>query len=571
MGHRESGMGEPVNSQNPQSQIPKRPLGLLVSLLVLAVGLALCFAFSPTAAVQSESLAVPVEGGRQLVARLFVPKTSPAPHPVMVLCHGVNASKEVMTPLAVELARSGIAAIAFDFSGMGESSRVERSLAASQNIDDSNLADARAVLAYLRSHPERFDSRRLGIGGHSMGGTVALELPQLERQMRAAIALSMSGQASSTVPKNLFLGVGVYEQLNPPPEVKLTLQQATGQNLPAFQLSGDFAAGTARQMAISTTADHVIAPYDPFLLQQAVSWAQRALQVPGRSLTPVFPRYILGLLVTFCGALAAGVFMFLRTAQPIVYPPARQLYRRCVAFLIAALMGVIWGLGSSGGPSRSASNLLILCYFLLLLSNYAGGYPEKFIKAGRVAGLYGVLFLGAFVVPALISGSGEIVRNPAYLAGLPQFLLQWPLFLIYNYTTVFKLAFFPAYTLNLQPSWLFLTLVFVELAQPGLTLTGLERGGVWGVRWLRQPLTVTGTGKFSRRSLALAGALLLVLGAIVCQRIQQGVLSLAANSGGLVLLLNGQMLLLPIAAIIFILRSRWFRRLERLCLGTVAP
>ncbi len=565
-------MGEEVNRHNPQSKISKRPLGLFVSLVVLAVGLALCFAFSPTAAVQSESLAVPLNGGRQLVARLFVPKTAPAPHPVMVLCHGVNASKEMLTPLAVELARGGIAAIAFDFSGMGESSPDAATNAATgPNIDERNLADARAVFAYLRSHPERFDSRRLGIGGHSMGGTVALELPQLEQNLQAAIVLSMSGHASPTLPKNLFLGVGVYEQLNPPPEVQATLEQATGQNLAAFHLSGDFAAGTARQMVVSATADHVIAPYDSFLLQQAVSWAQRAFQVPGRSRTPVFPGYVLGLLVTFGGAVATGVFLFLRTVEPVVYPPARQLYRRCVAFLIAGLMGVIWGLGSAGGPSRSASNLLILCYVLLLLSNYALRYPDKFPRAGRVAGLYAVLFLGAFLVPALISGSGELLRHPAYLAGLPQFLLQWPIFLIYNYTTVFKLAFFPAYTPSLQPSWLFLTLVFVEFLRPGLTLAGLERGGVWGVRWLRQPLTVKGTGKFSGRSLALVGALLLVLGAIVYQRVQEGVLSLAANSGGLVLLLNGQMLLLPMAVIIFILRSPWFRRLERRCLGTLHP
>jgi pimeloyl-ACP methyl ester carboxylesterase len=554
-------MSEQSKIPNPQSKIPVRPTGLLLSVLLLALGLLLCAVFNPST-VKSESVAIHTDAGGQLVARLYTPKTTPAPHPVMVLMHGTSASKEVISPLAVELARHGIAAIAFDFGGFGESYPRPADSAAIENLDENNLADARAVLAYVRSNKATFDSRRTGIAGHSMGARTALALAQADRQLRATIMLGMSGSASPTVPKNLFVGVGLYEQLNPPQEVRAMIQQATGTN------PGNFAAGTARMLAVSPTADHVTEPYDPFLLGQAVRWAQLALNVPSGNLPPVVPWYILGLLLTQAGGLATGVFMFLRAGAPVVHPQARQLYRGCAVFVIVALASVVWGLGSSGmGPSRGASTVLLFSLALLLVTNYALRYPEKFPPAVRVFGLYSIVCLEIFALPALLCGSGEILAHPAYLAGLPQFLLQWPVFLVYNYSHLVKLAFFPAYSLKLQFSWLFLSLMWLEVIWPGMILTGLERGAVKVVSQLRRPLSFTGTGRISRRRGALLAVLVLLLVGILYQRSLEGLLSLAASNAALTLLMVGQMLLLPVVAIVFVLRSGWFQRLERRCLG----
>ncbi|MBD2040878.1 alpha/beta hydrolase [Microcoleus sp. FACHB-672] len=559
-------MDEQITGKDPKFNILGQITGLLLSFVLLVVGLVLCFVFNP-ATVQSESLAIPLEGNRQLVARLFIPKATAAPQPVMVLCHGINASKEVMTPLAVELARHGIAGLAFDFGGSGESYRLSGGKGAIQNLEESNLADAQAVLTYLRANPDRFDVKRMGIAGHSLGGTIALQLAQTDRQLRSTIVMGMSGEAAPSVPKNLFLGVGVYEQLNPVADVRRMYQAATAGKNQAGEIVGDFNTGTARMMVISPTADHVIEPYDSFLIGQAVNWAQRSLNVSVARLPAVFPGYILGLLVAFTGAVATGVLMFVRTGKPVEYPAARQLFRRFVAFTLVALMGVVWRLGSSGlGPSRAASNSLILCYVLLLVTNYALLYSEKWKPALRVAGLYSLVFLEPFMLPALLSGSSEVVKNPGYLIDLPQFLLQWPVFFIYNYTTVFKLALLPTYTLKLQLSWLFLLLILVEFVWPAITLTTLERAVKWAVRQLRRPFRVAGYGSISRRSAGLLGVLVLLLVLIVHQRLQDGVFSLAAGSGLLVLQLISQMVLLPVAVIVVILRSAWFRRLESRCL-----
>lgn len=559
-------MDEQTRVRNPKLNIFGHITGLFFSLVLLVFGLVVCFVFNP-ATVESESLAIPIDGNRQIVARLFTPKTTAAPHPVMVLCHGIHASKEVMTPFGVELARHGIVGMAFDFGGSGESYRLSEDKGAIQNLEESNLADAVAVLAYLRANPKRFDVQRMGIAGHSLGGTIALQVAQTDRQLRSTIVMGMSGDATPSVPKNLFLGVGVYEQLNPVADVRAMYQAATAGRNQAGETVGDFNAGTARMMVISPTADHVIEPYDSFLIGQAVNWAQRSLNVSVVRLPAVFPGYILGLLLTLVGAVATGVFMFVRTGKPVEYPPARQLYRRFVALTVVALMGVLWQLGSSGlGPSRSASNLLILCYLLLLVTNYALLYSEKWQSALRVAGLYSLVLLEPFILSALLSGSREVIKNPAYLIQLPQFLLQWPLFFIYNYTTVFKFALLPVYTLELQLSWLFLLLIWVEFIWPAITLTTLERAAKWAVGQLRRPFRVAGYGSISRRSAGILGVLVLLLVVIVHQRLQDGVFSLAADSGLLVLQLISQMVLLPMAVIVVILRSAWFRRLESRCL-----
>jgi len=131
-----------------------RYLGLTLSLLLLGIGLLLGIVFQPTT-LQSQSLVIPLDAQRYLVGKLYTPKTTTAPYPVMLLCHGVKSTKEMMAPLGIELARHGIAALAFDSGGFGES--YDRSYSEVQN-----LADAKAVVAFLRTQKGRFNPNRIG-------------------------------------------------------------------------------------------------------------------------------------------------------------------------------------------------------------------------------------------------------------------------------------------------------------------------------------------------------------------------------------------------------------------------
>jgi len=86
----------------------RRSLGLLFSLLLLVIGISLWSGFylhSPP----SQIVAIPLDSQRSLMGRLYTPTLGAAPYPAMLLLHGASSTKEMTEPLAVELARRGVA------------------------------------------------------------------------------------------------------------------------------------------------------------------------------------------------------------------------------------------------------------------------------------------------------------------------------------------------------------------------------------------------------------------------------------------------------------------------------
>lgn len=87
--------------------------------------------------------------------------------PLVVLCHGFTGSRGGdghFGPLAARLAHAGIASIAMDFPGCGESEEPFTAYTLS-NI----RADMTAAIAYM-GVTYGADTTRLGLVGHSMGG-----------------------------------------------------------------------------------------------------------------------------------------------------------------------------------------------------------------------------------------------------------------------------------------------------------------------------------------------------------------------------------------------------------------
>ena len=378
----------------------------LLSLLLLALGLILSIIFNPSIGIEAKSVAIEIDSQRHLVSRIYTPTTA-TPHPVILICHGFNSSKEMMTPLAVELARHGIAAIAFDFGGYGESYPLTNREKSRENLEKNTQIDAQAVLGYIRAHPEIFDQERIGILGHSMGGATALALGQTEEVLRTTIILGMSGIATPTTPKNLFLGAGVYEQINHPQDLRVMLQQTIAKENPVCindsnKICGDFADGTARLLIISDTSDHIIAPYDSQLMAEVVKWAQRSLDVSWTTeVKLVVPGLIISILLILIGGIASGIFVLMQPYEKIrrqrtetkagsliedIYfshikkvakLKVQLLWRRCVTWLLAIEMAIIWLMAINGlAPTKGASNMLVFCYILQLCSNSA--LPKKF-------------------------------------------------------------------------------------------------------------------------------------------------------------------------------------------------
>ncbi len=384
-----------------------------------------------------------------------------------------------------------------------------------------------------------------------MGGTTALELAQIEPQVKATVVLSISGAASPKTPANLFLGVGLYEQLNPPQDLRQMWQ-----NVCPDGVCDNFQEGTARKLVISPTTDHFTAPYDPNLIAQVINWSQRSLNIP-TSEKPLFVSwFILGVIARFTACLEGGVGLVLFLAKSWEHQFKDSSYRTIrygIAGLLTVTMAVSWAL--------EMSNLLILALLLQLISNYALRHCRNITKVVAITALYGALGLGAFCLSGLWRGGNELWANPLALLKLPQFLLQWLIFILYNYGQAAKVVLLESYTLNLQPSWLFLALAALELIQPGLTLTLVQRVASWILRCLRRPLKVTGWGKISPQEVGLLGLLLLVFLVLLYQRLDD--LDKIASQGMVALQLFGLLIVLPLGVGILVLRSHWFCRLEK--------
>ena len=131
-------------------------------------------------AVQFESL------GAKIAGRLFLPdehQRRGGPNPALVICHGAGEFKENYFDLCHCLAQRGVAALAIDMHGHGESEGERFHV----NMEEW-IADVRAAVGFLTDHP-RLDGVCIGAFGLSSGGTAILEAALVEPRLKALVAL----------------------------------------------------------------------------------------------------------------------------------------------------------------------------------------------------------------------------------------------------------------------------------------------------------------------------------------------------------------------------------------------
>ena len=522
----------------------KNRLGLILSLLVLSVGLWLHLTFSPYS-IKTETISINRDRDRILVGKLFQPAQTSTPYPTIMLWHGVSSSKEMMEPLAIELARHGIATLTFDSGGFGESYRRNHS-------EEENLQDAQAVMAYVSKHPDRFDLQRLGIGGHSMGASTAITLAMNSPKIRVTLDLGMNADVSKNSPANLFMGIGLYEEFHTPADMREMLQQATGEITSEFSIKGDFLKGTARQLVISATANHLTEPFDPTLIQEAVIWAMHALQVPNQAIAMTMPQVMLGWFCVFVGSILT-VGYGLRGVSGLRSP-------RLLAVGMIAIVVILIYLGANGSiPSRTATSSILLCAVLLPVATYAMKVQREISSFYRSLGLYVGAFLVAYAIESVVIRIGDLLVRPSYWLGLPQYIVYLPIAMTYSRVQEFNAAMFPVYSNGLVPSWQLALLFLPELIFPSLFLHWGTRGSRWLVRWLRQPLRLHWQ-KPNPKTMTVLIVAVLSLVVIISYQASLGLFSLTYALLAFRVLL--QLFLIPAFLFITILRSRHFQKLE---------
>lgn len=120
--------------------------------------------------------------GDRLSASLFQPETVRA-CPALIVCHGALEFKEDFFEFCEFLAGKGIAAMAVDMHGHGQSQGERYHVEMRQWV-----ADIRAAADFLQGRPG-VDGERLGALGLSSGGTAILEAALLEPRLKALVTL----------------------------------------------------------------------------------------------------------------------------------------------------------------------------------------------------------------------------------------------------------------------------------------------------------------------------------------------------------------------------------------------
>lgn len=123
--------------------------------------------------------------GTRIVATLYLPDSLKAGEriPGVVLCHGFTAIKELILPdYARAFAAAGIAALAFDYRGFGESEGVRGRL-----IWRDQVQDIRNSITFMETVPE-IDPERIGLWGTSYGGANVVYTAGIEPRAKCVVA-----------------------------------------------------------------------------------------------------------------------------------------------------------------------------------------------------------------------------------------------------------------------------------------------------------------------------------------------------------------------------------------------
>lgn len=120
-------------------------------------------------------------GNERCAGDLYLPDGAheQAPVAAVVMGHSVHMVKEALAPSAAYLVRAGFAVLAVDYRTIGSSEGEPRG----QVFPERYVDDIRNGISYLESRRE-VDAGRIGLWGHSLGATVAIQAAAIDRRVR---------------------------------------------------------------------------------------------------------------------------------------------------------------------------------------------------------------------------------------------------------------------------------------------------------------------------------------------------------------------------------------------------
>lgn len=252
----------------------KRILGLsLLTLGVFTMGAGM-------GAAQSQEVAIDGDHGK--LSAVIQRPAGKTEYPLVIIMHGFMANKErpLLTKLADDLEKDGIASIRFDFNGQGQSEGRFQDMTVVNEIED-----AKAVYAYARKLP---GVTSIALAGHSQGGVVAsMTAGELGTQkVKALVLMAPAAVLREDAIRGQIFGVH-YDPLNPPEIIDVRDHKVgaayvkTAQTLPIYETASQYQ-GPAYM--IHGTGD-VIAPYTYSLRYQRIYFNGKVHLIDGEDHT----------------------------------------------------------------------------------------------------------------------------------------------------------------------------------------------------------------------------------------------------------------------------------------------
>jgi len=156
----------------------------------------LSFAIWPAASAQTVRALHLTTIDRVVISAAYFPAAAD-PAPAVVLIHDIGQSRDEWAAFAAQLQRSGIACLAIDLRGHGESTR-KLTAQGPERVDVHDFAprdfqdmllDVEAAVDWLDQQPG-IDKRRVGLGGSGVGANIALRYAAFNEDVAALLLLS---------------------------------------------------------------------------------------------------------------------------------------------------------------------------------------------------------------------------------------------------------------------------------------------------------------------------------------------------------------------------------------------
>ncbi len=230
---------------------------------------------------------------RKVSGLLILPKSKADRRmPGLVFCHGMTVQKEMYVGQCRELALKGIAVLAVDLRGHGQTG-------GSYSFGSTEMRDAWSAVDYL-SQLDVVDTEKIAVAGHSLGGITATRagLFQKNNKIKAVVAIycwpsqkeaieavfgnienfigkiwpyyslsrvydindrralaarNVINHITTTKPPNYELIMGKWDTLGTISQAKKIISKSAGiRNLKVSKTYGDFKQGTARRLVVTT-------------------------------------------------------------------------------------------------------------------------------------------------------------------------------------------------------------------------------------------------------------------------------------------------------------------------------